>query len=345
MFLLICFHGSHPQRYLSPVPPSRPDYRKFREGPELLSMAPCADQEQPAPPSRLEGRNANQEQPAPPSRLDGRKGEYEPISSLPRDAEAVLCFKSCHAPTRSSQNPLLISTVVSESMSPSPLYHGMRRPRTAFNRAMRTSPQQSADLGAHFLVGVGLDLLALSISSMTVFPCVLVVAHFLLLLRNIPAMPVAVGDGRDRGWTQYMPSLRSGRSADRGVFEGNQHSFKTPQAKQFRWTADVRSVKAVFPKKYIHSLERHGKRSEDWLDSVVKSIAGKTYQTAHQGLKKQITINQPGNSRQVLRRRWTVIKVAEVLEHVEDALASGWSELWRVEYNVSSGTDTYRTKT
>ncbi|KAJ7887766.1 hypothetical protein B0H13DRAFT_1888722 [Mycena leptocephala] len=74
--------------------PSRPDGHKCREGPELVSMAP-----------------ANQEQPAPPFRLEG------PL-------------------TKSSQHPLLISKVVSESMSPSPLYPGMRRPCAAFNRAM-----------------------------------------------------------------------------------------------------------------------------------------------------------------------------------------------------------------
>ncbi|KAJ7863207.1 hypothetical protein B0H13DRAFT_1899720 [Mycena leptocephala] len=118
MFLLICFHGSHPQRYLSP-------------GPELLSMAPCADQEQPAPPSRLEGQCggpallsmapcANQEQPAPPSRLEGRCGGHSLLSIVPCadqeqpeppsrldgphlpptvNAKALRCFQLFHAPT------------------------------------------------------------------------------------------------------------------------------------------------------------------------------------------------------------------------------------------------------
>ncbi|KAJ7862292.1 hypothetical protein B0H13DRAFT_1900182 [Mycena leptocephala] len=73
--------------------------------------------------------------------------------------------------------------------------------------------------------------------------------------------------------------------------------------------------------------------------SVVNSITDKTYQTANEGLKKQNTINQPYRSGEVKKHKKTpadgfyslhsktAIKVAEVLEHVEDVLASGWSRI------------------
>ncbi|KAJ7843865.1 hypothetical protein B0H14DRAFT_2585455 [Mycena olivaceomarginata] len=86
---------------------SRPDGRKYPEGPEPLSMALCTT-----------------------------RSSQHPLLVSKVNAEALHCFKSHRAPTRSSQHPLLISKVISESMSPSPLYPGMRRPCAAFNCAV-----------------------------------------------------------------------------------------------------------------------------------------------------------------------------------------------------------------
>jgi hypothetical protein len=54
---------------------------------------------------------------------------------------------------------------------------------------------------------------------------------------------------------QDMPSLCSGRSADRGVFEGTDRLLKVPPAKGLEYTADLWSVKALYQIKIIHSLE------------------------------------------------------------------------------------------
>jgi hypothetical protein len=51
-----------------------------------------------------------------------------------------------------------------------------------------------------------------------------------------------------------MPSLRSGRSADYGIFGGNQPSFEIPETKLFECKTGLWSVKALFERKIIHSL-------------------------------------------------------------------------------------------
>ncbi|KAJ7933596.1 hypothetical protein B0H13DRAFT_1856100 [Mycena leptocephala] len=148
------FHGSHPQRYLSPAPllvqmvvsavktlscfPWRRVPTRSSQHPLFVSkIRPCTafnravvictppkeqlaehlfDQRRPGATSTPSSsrRSADQGQPAPPSRLEVQCG-----------GPALLSITPCA--------PLLLPTVVNESRSPSPLYPGMRRPCAAFN--------------------------------------------------------------------------------------------------------------------------------------------------------------------------------------------------------------------
>ncbi|KAJ7831583.1 hypothetical protein B0H14DRAFT_2592531 [Mycena olivaceomarginata] len=118
--------------------PSRLDGRKCRENLELLSMAPCANQEQPAPSFRLEGRSESMS----PSPL--YPGMRRPCTAFNRAVEQLAEHfisadqeQPAPPPRLDGPHPVLLPTVVSDSKSPSPLYPGMRRPCAAFNRAMR----------------------------------------------------------------------------------------------------------------------------------------------------------------------------------------------------------------